>query len=278
MKERGNNPTNLTDLAARVANMVPHSMDGWMGPQKPLKAMAQQVEGRQFDFPVGYNLRMQPRSQEGVSFQQLRNLADAHDVLRIVIETRKDEIAGLKWRVSPIEDGKEPDDDPRCSELMTFLKSPDREHGWDEWLRMLLEDLIVLDASAKTVACRVRRYEYLERYGEEFTVRSRRDSGAQTELSKIIAGWGDYLVYAFADADERALVCWHVVNLNGFRLWFNRYMAHNYGVPPGTEQPNRDGSSRFRAFRLAELPADIVTTQHELEAAHELVGARAVAL
>ena len=139
-------------------------------------------------------------------------------------------------------------------------------------------DLIVLDASAKTVACRVRRYEYLERYGEEFTVRSRRDSGAQTELSKIIAGWGDYLVYAFADADERALVCWHVVNLNGFRLWFNRYMAHNYGVPPGTEQPNRDGSSRFRAFRLAELPADIVTTQHELEAAHELVGARAVAL
>lgn len=148
MKERGSNPVPLTDLAARVANMVPHSMDGWMGPQKPLQAIAQQAEGRQFDFPVGYNLRMQPRSQEGITFQQLRTLADSLDILRLVIETRKDEIAGLKWAISPIEDGKEPENDQRCAELELLFKNPDREHGWDEWLRMLLEDLIVLDAPA----------------------------------------------------------------------------------------------------------------------------------
>jgi hypothetical protein len=137
-------------------------------------------------------------------------------------------------------------------------------------------DLIVLDASAKTVACRVRRYKYLEKYSGEFTVRSKRASGAQTELTKIIAGWGDYLLYAFTDAEEKGLILWHIVDLNSFRLWFNRYMAHNYGIPPGEEQPNGDGSSSFRAFRLAELPEGVATTQQELEAARELVGARAV--
>lgn len=141
---RGKNPVDLTPLAMRVAQLVPHSMDGWMGPGQPLQPVAQQAVGRQFDFPVGINLRTRPRDQEGVTFQQLRSLADAHDVLRTVIETRKDELAGLAWSITSKDDKVEPD--ARCKEVTEFLASPDKEHGWDEWLRMLLEDLIVLDA------------------------------------------------------------------------------------------------------------------------------------
>src|SRR3990167_9164949 len=59
-------------------------------------------------------------------------------------------------------------------------------------------DLIVLRLEAVRVGCRVRRAIYLARYGHEFTIRQDRPSGAQSELEKIVAGWGDYLLYGFA--------------------------------------------------------------------------------
>ena len=61
-------------------------------------------------------------------------------------------------------------------------------------------DLIVLRLDAVRVACRVRKYQYYLEYTDEFTVRERRPSGERTELAKIIQGWGDYMLYGFADA------------------------------------------------------------------------------
>jgi hypothetical protein len=57
----------------------------WFGPSQPLAPMAPpEVAGRQFDYPVGYNLTVTPRAEEGVSFAQLRALADGFDLLRLV--------------------------------------------------------------------------------------------------------------------------------------------------------------------------------------------------
>lgn len=57
----------------------------WFGPAQPLQPMAPaEVAGRQFDYPVGYNLAVTPRADEGVSFAQLRSLADSYDLLRLV--------------------------------------------------------------------------------------------------------------------------------------------------------------------------------------------------
>jgi hypothetical protein len=57
----------------------------WFGPAQPLQPMAPpEVAGRQFDYPVGYNLVVTPRADEGVSFAQLRSLADSFDLLRLV--------------------------------------------------------------------------------------------------------------------------------------------------------------------------------------------------
>jgi hypothetical protein len=53
--------------------------DTWFGPQQPLAPQAPaEVKGRQFDYAFGANLNYIPRSEGGISFAELRALADAH--------------------------------------------------------------------------------------------------------------------------------------------------------------------------------------------------------
>lgn len=139
----------------RIAGAVRYLFTGkepiWFGPLNPLPPLAPEdqkpsVAGRQFDFPVGYNQRIRPRDGEAVTFAEMRSLADGYDIMRLVIETRKDQMAKLRWTIRP-KDPKAKIDD-RCKAITEFFASPDREHTWDEWLRMLLEDLFVIDAPA----------------------------------------------------------------------------------------------------------------------------------
>ena len=119
----------------------------WMGPQQPIPVSApENVAGRQFDYPVGYNISIRPRSYEPITFDQLRALAENWTLIRLLIETRKDLLCAMRWDIVPEDAGKEPDD--RCKEVKDFFKFPDKEHSWRDWLRMLLEDLLVLDAPA----------------------------------------------------------------------------------------------------------------------------------
>src|SRR5215472_7140860 len=77
-------------LAARVAAGVRYIVSGvaptdWFGPMQPLPPAAPPaIAGRSFDFPVGANLRIQPRPDETISFSDLRGLADGYDLLRLV--------------------------------------------------------------------------------------------------------------------------------------------------------------------------------------------------
>ena len=118
-------------------------------------------------------------------------------------------------------------------------------------------DLVVLRLDAVRIACRVRRYGYLERYGGEFTVRTGRPSGAKTELTKIVEGWGQYLFYGFADEQESKLSRWVLGDLNAFRIWLMRFLSKSQTMP-GNENFNGDGSSSFRAFQVNEIPGFIV--------------------
>lgn len=139
-------------IVARVAAGVRYALTGkapdWFGPGQPMQPMAQEeAQGRAFDFPYSYNTRYRPRDGEPVTFEQLRGLADNCDVLRLVIETRKDQIEKMPWRIKTrVEDDAE--NDPRCDAIMDFLRFPDREHTWTQWLRMVLEDMFVIDAPA----------------------------------------------------------------------------------------------------------------------------------
>ncbi|MBV9858744.1 MAG: phage portal protein [Alphaproteobacteria bacterium] len=104
---------------------------------------------RTWDYPVGFNTVYTPRSSEGVSFTELRSLADGHDITRLAIETRKDQIEKLDWVIKP-RDGKRPGPElsARMAAVAEFWRKPDRERPFATWLRAALEDLLVLDAPA----------------------------------------------------------------------------------------------------------------------------------
>lgn len=141
-------------LVARVVAGLKLAATGkapdWMTPGEPVQpvttgAQQEAITGRAFDFPVGFNQRIQPRQEEGVTFAEMRALADGYDLLRLVIESRKDQIGKLDFVVQP-RDKKSSGLDAKCKAAYEFLQSPDRENGWHDWLRMLLEDMLVIDA------------------------------------------------------------------------------------------------------------------------------------
>jgi hypothetical protein len=119
-------------------------------------------------------------------------------------------------------------------------------------------DLIVLSLEGIRVACRIRKFSYLLLYPDEFTIRCSRPGGTQTELAKLIAGWGHYFFYGFANEEETTLAAWMLGDLNVFRSWYSSRLAACRGQPPGSILSNGDNSSLFRAFRLTDLPAPFV--------------------
>ncbi len=120
-------------------------------------------------------------------------------------------------------------------------------------------DLMVLRMDSIRVGCRVRKYQYFLKWPNDFTIRAGRPSGTKTELTKILEGWGRYLFYGFSDADELHLHAWRLIDLNIFRIWFNRAIVKlDKGELPGTSKDNSDGSSEFRAFNLKAMPDIIV--------------------
>jgi Phage portal protein len=141
------------NIFARLAKATRYAItgaspDAWFGPQQPLGPVAPpEVKGRQFDYAFGANLNYNPRSEGGVSFAELRALADALPLLRAVIETRKDQIAAQNFTVRQRWRADRPDASPRIDAALRFLSRPDRGRSFADWLRVLIEDLLVIDAA-----------------------------------------------------------------------------------------------------------------------------------
>jgi hypothetical protein len=134
------------EISARFGGSVNGAAD-WFGPLDPQAPGAPvDVAGRQWDFPAGYNLNIRTRSYEAVSFADLRALADAYDLLRLVIETRKDQIERMNFAIRP-KAGRVASPG-EIARVENFLARPDGVHDWTAWMRMILEDLFVIDAPA----------------------------------------------------------------------------------------------------------------------------------
>ena len=147
----------FTPTATGTAPGQPDSSKDWFGPGWPLPPLAPpEAAGRQFDYPVGYNLLVTPRGDLPVSFLDLRNLAQNCDLVRLVIETRKDQIAKMEWTVSPLDPtGKKlkaakdasPEAERQAKAATALLRRPDGMHSFNAWMRMILEDMLVIDAA-----------------------------------------------------------------------------------------------------------------------------------
>jgi PAS domain-containing protein len=146
-----------SDLISLLTTGVQSMKDDWFGPGEPLRPVApEDLKTRVFDFPFATNLQYQPKStaNDGVSFAQLRALADNYDLLRIIIETRKDQVVSMPWtfrlRTKAGESGQarasRSISDARVQEMNEFWRYPDRQNDFATWLRMFLEEVFVVDA------------------------------------------------------------------------------------------------------------------------------------
>jgi hypothetical protein len=92
------------------------------------------------------------------------------------------------------------------------------------------------------IAVRSRSYQlYFHRFADEFTIRSRRESGTETELSKIRRGFGDYLLYGFCEGFEHRF--FKIIDLTVLRGALDRLGPDAFGV----QRSNADGTF-FYAF------------------------------
>jgi hypothetical protein len=147
-------PNVIDRLSGAVRGAIQGAADGWFGPLQPLAPVAPpEVAGRQFDYPIGANLALKPRSEggeTGIDFATLRSLADpvqgGLELLRLAIETRKDQLAAQKWKV--IARDEQGDGGPKARSIEQAMRRPDQVHTWAQWQRMLVEDLLVTDAPA----------------------------------------------------------------------------------------------------------------------------------
>lgn len=148
--------TTRPGILARAAQFAKEVLaPDWFGPNEPLQpvAPAAAVEGRQFDYGVAANMQITPKQEttalRAVTFPQLRWLSENTEILRAVIETRKDKICGMDWDFRVVgADPKASKDDERIAWLRKFYRRPDGRNSFKTWLRQIQEDLIVLDAPA----------------------------------------------------------------------------------------------------------------------------------
>ena len=90
-------------------------------------------------------------------------------------------------------------------------------------------DRLVLRARDLRIGCRVRRLggRYAERYPWDFTIRSKRDTGATTELEKISNGWGDLLFYGHEVSQQsNDIERWFLIDLASWRSHLMRQKCH----------------------------------------------------
>ncbi len=121
----------------------------WFGPLQPLPNFApDDATGRQWDFPVGYNILLQPRPLNKISFDYLRSLVTRCDIMSSIITNRMDQIESRKWVIRGVEGSDVDEDDPRIKELTKFFEKPDKSKTFDEFIRPWLLDLFIIDAPA----------------------------------------------------------------------------------------------------------------------------------
>lgn len=119
-------------------------------------------------------------------------------------------------------------------------------------------DLIVMRARDMTIAVRLRRPGYSNKYPGQFTIRSDRASGVKTELAKIVEGWGDWLFYGHTDG-HIGIPEWTVVDLHQLRASFIRLpnLLHAPDGKASGKRSNGDGTSFFW-FDANRLPPEVV--------------------
>jgi hypothetical protein len=159
---------------------------------------------------------------------------------------------------------------------MSYLQAPGFSASWD-WtrpympeVRRILGENLIQDAPiyadrnencdlvipSVSVSVRLRHKKYVYRYSQEITLRCTRPHNI-SELDKLLMGYGNVIFYGFTEDDSFSLCAWLIGDLQILRAWLLQQLRTT-GELPGLVVANKDGSSHFRAFNLASLPAEFI--------------------
>lgn len=146
----GSTTIDLTDKARALteAQGSPWSKPAdLMGPGAPVLPARPEEQPRLFEYQTGINLVSIPRAGFGlVPFNVLRNLSLACKEIRLNIELIKREIRALEWEIVPADEKDKADHSAEIDQVVDFLDSPDGVHDYDQWLNILLEEMLSIDA------------------------------------------------------------------------------------------------------------------------------------
>lgn len=140
----------LVRLAQAVQTWQGNSTFGPGVPMTPAKGDGDPVL---LEYMPGINLQITPRMGFGalLSFPALRALAQVKEI-RLNIELIKRQICGMEWEIIPAETGSVEIGRETYSRTVEtksvaeFFEKPNGVDEWDSWLKMVLEDLLVIDA------------------------------------------------------------------------------------------------------------------------------------
>lgn len=93
---------------------------------------------------LNYKEIYNPASVTELTAKTLRAFSTELSILRIILETKKDLIISQEWQISSRAGGK---NTRKVKEVTEFLEFPDKINSFSSWLRVLLEDIFVLDAA-----------------------------------------------------------------------------------------------------------------------------------
>lgn len=100
-----------------------------------------------WNYPYATNANWTPRKNALTPFSVLRSLAEVSDIIRICIETRKDQMCSLGWDIVPRDKkGQVDKHHAKINEARAFFLKPDKRRSFTTWLRMAIEDVLVIDA------------------------------------------------------------------------------------------------------------------------------------
>jgi len=125
-------------------------------------------------------------------------------------------------------------------------------------------DLIVMQTTGASIACRVRQNNY--RFFNDMTIRSKTRNNKYTEISKIIDGFGQYYFYGWADKNEEHIEKWLLGDLNVFRAHLIRKGCMNV---LSNEIANGDGTW-FVSFDPYKIDGFIVKQFDKMEPEWEI--------
>ena len=124
---------------------------GQYSPSNPLTPQHQGFNPWQYQYQVGSNLVITPRTErEGalLPFNVLRDVAANHDITALCIKMMIDQVCGDEWDIVVADKNDREHYEDDIKEVKKFFARPDKVHLFNDWLKPILYDSLSIDAAA----------------------------------------------------------------------------------------------------------------------------------